>query len=225
DQLTRVERAAIPTIGSCAGMYSANTMAAAFEAMGMSLLGSSTMTNVGKEKLDSAAKSARLLVQAVEQQLTPRTIITRRSVENATAVVMAVGGSTNAVLHLLAIARASGVEWTLDDFERVRKRVPVICDLKPSGNFMATDLHAAGGIPVVLNQLLDAGLIDGDCLTITGQSLGEELAAFSHQPIGETSVIHQLDQALYPEGHLSILFGNLAPAGAVAKTSGLRVRR
>ncbi|MEZ4531426.1 MAG: dihydroxy-acid dehydratase [Thermomicrobiales bacterium] len=225
DQLTRVERAAIPTIGSCAGMYSANTMAAAFEAMGMSLLGSSTMTNVGKEKSDSAAKSARLLLQAVEQQLTPRTIITRRSIENATAVVMAVGGSTNAVLHLLAIARASGVEWTLDDFERVRKRVPVICDLKPSGNFMATDLHAAGGIPVVLNQLLDAGLIDGDCLTITGQSLGEELAAFSHQPIGETSVIHQLDQALYPEGHLSILFGNLAPAGAVAKTSGLRVRR
>lgn len=225
DQLTRVERAAIPTIGSCAGMYSANTMAAAFEAMGMSLLGSSTMTNVGKEKSDSAAKSARLLLQAVEQQLTPRTIITRRSIENATAVVMAVGGSTNAVLHLLAIARASGVEWTLDDFERVRKRVPVICDLKPSGNFMATDLHAAGGIPVVLNQLLDAGLIEGECMTITGQSLGQELAAFSHQPIGETPIIHQLDQALYPEGHLSILFGNLAPAGAVAKTSGLRVRR
>jgi dihydroxy-acid dehydratase len=224
-EVKEVERAAIPGLGSCAGMYSANTMAGAFEAMGMSLLGSSTMTNVGGGKQASAAESARTVLRAIERQLTPRSIITRRSIENATALVMAVGGSTNAVLHLLAIARAVGVEWTLDDFERVRRRVPVLCDLKPSGRFMATDLHAAGGIPLVLNLLLAAGLIDGDCLTITGRTLGAELAAFPATIPHECEVVRPVDRPLYGEGHLSILRGNLAPAGAVAKTSGLRARR
>ncbi|HET9659792.1 MAG TPA: dihydroxy-acid dehydratase [Thermomicrobiales bacterium] len=220
-----IERAAIPGIGSCAGMYSANTMAGAFEAMGMSLLGSSTMTNVGGGKQASAAESARTVLRAVEQRLTPKTIITRRSIENATALVMAVGGSTNAVLHLLAIARAAGVGWSLDDFERVRRRVPVLCDLKPSGRFMATDLHAAGGVPLVLNLLLAAGLIDGDCLTITGKTLGEELVAFPATIPHGCEVVRPVDRPLYAQGHLSILRGNLAPEGAVAKTTGLRVRR
>jgi dihydroxy-acid dehydratase len=225
ERLTEVERSAIPTIGSCAGMYSANTMAAAFEALGLSLLGSSTMTNLGDEKTRSATDSAHALINALDAQLTPKTIISRRTLENATAVVMAVGGSTNAVLHLLAIARAAEVEWTLADFERVRKRVPVICDLKPSGRYMAIDLHAAGGIPVVLNLLLAAGLVDGDAMTITGRSLGDELARFPSEPAGDVPVVYLIDRPLYAEGHLSILHGNLAPGGAVAKTSGLRTRQ
>lgn len=224
-EVREVERAAIPGIGSCAGMYSANTMAGAFEALGMSLLGSSTMTTVDGGKQASAAESARVVLRAIEGQLTPWAIITRRSIENATALVMAVGGSTNAVLHLLAIARAAGVEWTIDDFERVRRRVPVICDLKPSGRFMATDLHAAGGIPLVLGLLLNAGLIDGNCRTITGRSIGDELTAFPSTIPDGCEVVRPLDRALYAEGHLSILKGNLAPDGAVAKTTGLRVRR
>lgn len=223
-EVKEIERSAIPGTGSCAGMYSANTMAGAFEAMGMSLLGSSTMTNIGGDKRQSAAESARVALRAVECQLTPRTIITRRSIENATALVMAVGGSTNAVLHLLAIARSAGVEWSLDDFERVRRRVPVLCDLKPSGRHMATDLHAAGGIPLVLNLLRAAGLVDGDCLTITGNTLGEELDAFPSAIPNGCDVVRPVDRPLYAEGHLSILRGNLAPGGAVAKTTGLRVR-
>ncbi len=225
EEVKEVERAAIPGIGSCAGMYSANTMAGAFEALGLSLLGSSTMTNVDGGKQESAAESARTVLRAIDKQLTPKTIITRRSLENATALVMAVGGSTNAVLHLLAIARVAEVEWTLDDFERVRRRIPVLCDLKPSGRFMATDLHAAGGVPLVLNLLLHAGLIDGDCLTITGRTLGEELHAFPNTLSPDSEVVRPLDRPLYAEGHLSILHGNLAPQGAVAKTTGLRVRR
>lgn len=148
-------------------MYTANTMASSFEALGMSLLYSSTMANIDSEKFESTAESARVLVEAVKKGLKPRDIVTRESVENAIALVMATGGSTNAVLHYLAICHAAGVEWTLDDFERVRRKVPVICDLKPSGKYMAVDLHKAGGIPQILKLLLNAGLLHGDCITVT----------------------------------------------------------
>ncbi len=217
-----IERHACPSTGSCGGMYTANTMSASFEALGLSLLGSSTMANPDAEKAQSAAASARVLVEAVRQGIKPRDIITRRSIENAVAVMMATGGSTNGVLHYLAIAHAADVNWALDDFERVRRRVPVICDLKPSGRYMATDLHQAGGIPQVLKILLDAGLIDGGCLTITGRTLGEELATVSGAPPSGQTIIRPLDGALYAEGHLAVLRGNLAPDGAVAKISGLK---
>ncbi|MCO5399831.1 dihydroxy-acid dehydratase [Ralstonia soli] len=217
-----VERNACPTSGSCGGMYTANTMSSSFEALGMSLLYSSTMANPDQEKVDSAAKSARVLVEAVRRDLKPRDIITRKSIENAVAVIMATGGSTNAVLHYLAIAHAAEVEWTIDDFERVRQRVPVICNLKPSGQYVATDLHAAGGIPQVMKLLLNAGLLHGDCITITGRTLAEELASVPDQPRADQNVILPLDKALYKEGHLAILKGNLAPEGAVAKITGLK---
>jgi len=217
-----IERNACPTTGSCGGMYTANTMSASFEALGMSLLGSSTMANPDREKVDNTAQAARVLVEAVKQGIKPRDIITRRSIENAIALIMAIGGSTNGVLHYLAIAHAAEVEWTLDDFERVRQRVPVICDLKPSGRYMATDLHRVGGIPRVLKVLLDAGLIDGDCPTITGRTLGEELAGIPAEPTAGQDVIRPFDQPLYREGHLAILKGNLATEGAVAKISGLK---
>ncbi len=217
-----IERHACPTTGSCGGMYTANTMSASFEALGMSLLGSSTMANPAPEKAASAAQSARVLVEAVRQGLKPRDIITRHSIENAIALVMATGGSTNAVLHYLAIAHAAEVEWSLDDFERVRRKVPVICDLKPSGRYMAVDLDRAGGIPQVLKLLLDAGLLHGDCLTVTGRSLGEELATVPAAPAADQDVIHPVDDPLYVEGHLAILRGNLAPDGAVAKITGLK---
>jgi dihydroxy-acid dehydratase len=212
-----VERNACPTSGSCGGMYTANTMSSSFEALGMSLLYSSTMANPDQEKVDSAAESARVLVEAVRRDLKPRDIITRKSIENAVAVIMATGGSTNAVLHYLAIAHAAEVEWTIDDFERVRQRVPVICNLKPSGQYVATDLHAAGGIPQVMKILLNAGLLHGDCITITGRTL-----AVPDQPRADQDVILPLDRALYKEGHLAILKGNLAPEGAVAKITGLK---
>ncbi|CAJ0681111.1 dihydroxy-acid dehydratase [Ralstonia mannitolilytica] len=217
-----VERNACPTSGSCGGMYTANTMSSSFEALGMSLLYSSTMANPDQEKVDSAAESARVLVEAVRGDLKPRDIITRKSIENAVAVIMATGGSTNAVLHYLAIAHAAEVEWTIDDFERVRQRVPVICNLKPSGQYVATDLHAAGGIPQVMKILLNAGLLHGDCITITGRTLAEELAHVPDQPRADQDVILPLDRALYKEGHLAILKGNLAPEGAVAKITGLK---
>ncbi|CAJ0778090.1 Dihydroxy-acid dehydratase [Ralstonia mannitolilytica] len=217
-----VERNACPTSGSCGGMYTANTMSSSFEALGMSLLYSSTMANPDQEKVDSAAESARVLVEAVRRDLKPRDIITRKSIENAVAVIMATGGSTNAVLHYLAIAHAAEVEWTIDDFERVRQRVPVICNLKPSGQYVATDLHAAGGIPQVMKILLNAGLLHGDCITITGRTLAEELAHVPDQPRADQDVILPLDRALYKEGHLAILKGNLAPEGAVAKITGLK---
>jgi len=217
-----IEKNAVPGTGSCGGMFTANTMSSSFEALGMSLLGSSTMANPDAEKRDSTAESARVLVQAVRNNLRPRDIVTRESIENAVTLIMATGGSTNAVLHFLAIAHAAGIEWTIDDFERVRTRVPVICDLKPSGQYVATDLHAAGGIPQVLKLLLDAGLIHGHCMTITGRTLGEELAAWPSAPRADQDVILPLDRAIYEQGHLAILKGNLSPEGSVAKITGLK---
>ncbi|HEX8788225.1 MAG TPA: dihydroxy-acid dehydratase [Telluria sp.] len=217
-----IERNACPSSGSCGGMYTANTMSSSFEALGMSLLYSSTMANPDDEKVGSAAQSARVLVDAVKRDLKPRDIITRKSIENAVAVIMATGGSTNAVLHYLAIAHAAEVEWSIDDFERVRRKVPVICNLKPSGEYVATDLHQAGGIPQVMKLLLDAGLMHGDCLTITGRTLAEELEHVASAPPAGQDVIRPLDKALYAEGHLAILKGNLSPEGCVAKISGLK---
>ncbi|MBN3835640.1 dihydroxy-acid dehydratase [Burkholderia sp. Ac-20344] len=217
-----VEQNACPTSGSCGGMYTANTMSSSFEALGMSLLYSSTMANPDQEKVDSAAESARVLVEAVKRDLKPRDIITKESIENAVSVIMATGGSTNAVLHYLAIAHAAEVDWTIDDFERIRKRVPVICDLKPSGKYVATDLHRAGGIPQVLKILLDAGLLHGDCMTITGRTIADELKDVPSAPRADQDVIFPIDRALYKEGHLAILKGNLAEDGAVAKITGLK---
>lgn len=216
-----IESNACPSTGSCGGMYTANTMSSAFEALGMSLLGSSTMANPDNEKVESAAESGRVLVEAIKRDIKPRDIITRESIENAVTLIMAVGGSTNAVLHFLAIARAAEVDWTLDDFERVRQKVPVLCDLKPSGHYLATDLHQVGGIPQVLKQLLQAGLLHGDCLTITGRTLAEELNAIPAAPESRQTIIRPMDQPLYAHGHLAILKGNLAPDGAVAKITGL----
>jgi len=217
-----IERNACPCNGSCGGMYTANTMSSSFEALGMSLLYSSTMASPDEEKRNSAAESGRILVEAVKKDLKPRDIVTRKSIENAVALIMAVGGSTNAVLHYLAIARAAGVEWTLDDFERVRRKVPVLCDLKPSGRYMAVDLHQAGGVPQVLKMLLKAGLLHGDSLTITGRTLAEELSDVPDAPRSDQDVIMPMDKALYAEGHLAILKGNLAEHGAVAKITGLK---
>jgi len=217
-----IERNACPSTGSCGGMYTANTMSSSFEALGMSLLYSSTMASPDHEKLESAAESGRVLVEAVKRNICPRDIITRNSIENAVALIMAIGGSTNAVLHYLAIAHAAEVDWTLDDFERVRRKVPVICDLKPSGKYMAVDLHQAGGIPQVLKILLNAGLVHGDCLTITGRTLAQELAAVPDEPRADQDVIMPIEKALYREGHLAILKGNLAEDGAVAKITGLK---
>jgi dihydroxy-acid dehydratase len=217
-----IERNACPSSGSCGGMYTANTMSSSFEALGMSLLFSSTMANPDDEKTGSAAESARVLVEAVKRDLKPRDIITRKSIENAVALIMATGGSTNAVLHYLAIAHAAEVEWSIDDFETVRRKVPVICDLKPSGKYVATDLHKAGGIPQVLKLLLNAGLLHGDCITITGRTIAEELAAIPDAPRADQDVIRSIDQALYKQGHLAILKGNLAPEGCVAKITGLK---
>ncbi|MCA3182312.1 dihydroxy-acid dehydratase [Cupriavidus sp.] len=217
-----VEKNACPSTGSCGGMYTANTMSSSFEALGMSLLYSSTMANPDQEKVDSAAESARVLVEAVKKDIKPRDIITRKSIENAVTLIMATGGSTNAVLHYLAIAHSAEVEWTIDDFERIRRRVPVICNLKPSGDYVATDLHRAGGIPQVMKLLLNAGLLHGDCMTITGRTLAEELEHVPDQPRADQDVIMPLDRALYKQGHLAILKGNLAEEGAVAKITGLK---
>ncbi|WP_151633083.1 dihydroxy-acid dehydratase [Noviherbaspirillum aerium] len=217
-----IERNACPSSGSCGGMYTANTMSSSFEALGMALLYSSTMANPDEEKVGSAAASARVLVEAVKRDLKPRDIISRKSIENAVSVIMATGGSTNAVLHYLAIANAAEVEWTIDDFERIRRKVPVICDLKPSGQYVATDLHAAGGIPQVMKVLLNAGLLHGDCITITGRTLAEELSEIPDQPRADQSVIFPIDKAIYQQGHLAILKGNLSPDGCVAKITGLK---
>ena len=220
--LLEIERRACPGIGSCGGMFTANTMSAAIEAMGLSLPYSSTMAATDSETADMAAASARALAQAVQQQILPRDLLTRKAFENAIAVVMAVGGSTNAVLHLLAIAHAAKVQLTLDDFEQLRKRTRVICDLKPSGKYVATDLHKAGGIPLVLKMLLKRGLLHGDALTITGKTIQENLGDIPENPRSDQDVIRQWNDALYPEGHLAILRGNLATEGAVAKISGVK---
>lgn len=221
-ELMEVERRACPGAGSCGGMYTANTMSSAFEAMGMSLPYSSTMAAEDIEKADSTEESAKVLVEAIRNQLLPRQIITRKSIENAISVIMAVGGSTNAVLHFLAIAHAAGVELNLDDFETIRDRVPVLCDLKPSGRYVATDLHQAGGIPQVMKMLLVHGLLHGDCITITGKTIAEILADVPDEPPSNQDVIRPWNHPMYAQGHLAILKGNLATEGAVAKITGVK---
>ncbi len=222
DQLIAIERNAIPGTGSCGGMYTANTMSSAFEALGLSLPFSSTMANVEDEKRASTEESARVLVEAVQKNICPRDIVTREAIENAVAVIMATGGSTNAVLHFLAIAHAAGVEWNIDDFERVRRKVPVLCDLKPSGKYMAIDLHRVGGIPLVMKALLDAGLLHGDCLTITGQTVAEVIESLDLPDFDAQDVVRPVSNPLYAEGHLAVLRGNLAEDGSIAKITGLK---
>lgn len=222
DDLLAIERNAIPGTGSCGGMYTANTMSSSFEALGLSLPYSSTMANVEAEITESAKLSALALVEAIRLDLKPRDIVTREAIENAVAVIMATGGSTNAVLHFLAIAHAAEVEWTIDDFERIRQRVPVICDLKPSGQYMAIDLHRAGGIPQVMKLLLDGGMLHGDCMTVTGKTIAETLAEIPSTPSADQDVIRTLDNPMYAKGHLAVLRGNLAEEGAVAKITGLK---
>ena len=221
-ELKDIEQHAIPGTGSCGGMYTANTMSSAFEALGISLPYSSTMANPHDEKQNSAKESARVLLEAIKKDIKPRDIVTKKAIENAVAVIMATGGSTNAVLHFLAIAHAAGVEWTIDDFERIRQRTPVLCDLKPSGKYLAVDLHQAGGIPQVMKILLKAGLLHGDCITITGQTIAEVLADVPDQPRADQDVIRPIDKPMYAQGHLAILKGNLSPEGAVAKITGLK---
>ncbi|MEP0799770.1 dihydroxy-acid dehydratase [Funiculus sociatus] len=222
-ELQEVERKACPGAGSCGGMYTANTMSSAFEVMGMSLPYSSTMAAEDAEKADSAEKSAFVLVEAIKKQILPRQILTRQAFENAISVIMAVGGSTNAVLHLLAIANAVGVELNLDDFETIRAKVPVLCDLKPSGRYVANDLHKAGGIPQVMKMLLVRGLLHGDALTVTGQTIAEVLTDVPEEPSPNQDVIRPWNNPMYAQGHLAILRGNLATEGAVAKITGVKI--
>ncbi len=217
-----IERNACPSVGACGGQFTANTMSSSFEALGMSLLGSSQMASPDQEKADSAAESARVLLQAVHANLKPRDIITRKSIENAVALVMATGGSTNAVLHYLAIASAAGVKWTIDDFERVRRKVPVLCDLKPSGRFVAVDFHRAGGVPQVLKILLNNGVLHGACMTIHGKTMAEMLKDVPDEPRADQQVIRPWSDPMYKQGHLAILKGNLATEGCVAKITGLK---
>ncbi len=221
-ELDAIERAAVPGAGACGGMFTANTMSAAIEALGLSLKHSSSMAAEDPEKADSTAESARVLAAAVESGLTARRILTRRAFENAVAVVMAVGGSSNAVLHLLAIAHAARVPLTIDDFEEIRGRVPVLCDLKPSGRYVTTDFHRAGGVPQVMRMLLDHGLVHGDALTISGRTLAETLADVPADPPTGQDVIRPWSSPVYAHGHLVILRGNLAPEGAVAKITGVK---
>ena len=221
-ELLEIERRACPGKGSCGGMFTANTMSSVFEAMGMSLPYSSTMAAEDEEKAASAGRSAAVLVEAIRRRILPRQILTRKAFENGIAVVMAIGGSTNAVLHLLAIARAAGVPLELDDFEAIRARVPVLCDLKPSGQFVATDLHRAGGVPQVMKMLLAHGVFHGDALTVTGETVAEVLRDVPAEPRRDQEVIRPWERPLYPQGHLAILRGNLAPEGAVAKITGVK---
>src|SRR5262252_1495840 len=200
-----IEKNACPSVGACGGQYTANTMSCSFEALGMSLLGSSQMASPDREKADSAAESARLLVEAIRADLKPRDIITRKSIENAVALVMATGGSTNAVLHYLAIAAAAEVPWTIDDFERMRRKVPVLCDLKPSGRFVAVDFHRAGGVPQVLKILLKNGALNGGCMTIQGKTMAELLKDVPDAPRADQEVIRPWSNPLYRQGHLAIL--------------------
>jgi dihydroxy-acid dehydratase len=221
-ELMAVEKKACPGAGSCGGMFTANTMSSAFEAMGMSLPYSSTMAAEDEEKAESAEKSAYVLVEAIRKQILPSAILTRKAFENAIAVIMAVGGSTNSVLHLLAIAKTIGVPLSIDDFEAIRVKVPVICDLKPSGKYVATDLHRAGGIPQVMKMLLEHGLLHGDALTISGQTVAEVLADIPATPRADQDVIRPWDRPMYAQGHLAVLKGNLATEGSVAKISGVK---
>jgi dihydroxy-acid dehydratase len=223
-ELYEVERRACPGAGSCGGMYTANTMSSAIEAMGMSLPYSSTMTAEQDEKSVSAARSAEAVVNAIRKQILPRQVMTRAAFDNAIAVVMAVGGSTNAVLHLLAMAHAAEVPLTIDDFETIRTRTPVLCDLKPSGRYVATDLHRVGGIPQVMKMLLNHGLLNGDAITVTGQTIAQTLREIPDGPPNDQDVIRQWDKPLYAQGHLAILKGNLSPEGCVAKVTGIAHR-
>ena len=222
EDLLQIERRAIPGTGSCGGMYTANTMSSSFEAMGISLPYSSTMANPHDEKVNSAKESAKVLIEAIRMNIKPRDIVTKKAIENAVAVVMATGGSTNAVLHFLAIAHAAEVEWTIDDFERIRQKTPVLCDLKPSGKYLAVDLHKAGGIPQIMKTLLVAGLLHGDCVTITGQTIAEVLKDIPDVPRADQDVIRPIHNPMYQQGHLAILKGNLSPEGSVAKITGLK---
>ncbi len=221
-ELLAVERKACPGVGSCGGMFTANTMSSTFEVMGMSLPYSSTMAAEDAEKSDSAARSAEVLVQAIQKQILPSQILTKKAFENAISVVMAVGGTTNAVLHLLAIAHAMNVDLSIDDFETIRKRVPVFADMKPSGRYVVTDLHKAGGIPQIMKMLLEHGLLHGDCLTITGETIAEVLKDVPAEPRTDQDVIRAWNNPIYSQGHLAILKGNLAPEGSVAKISGIK---
>jgi dihydroxy-acid dehydratase len=222
EDLLQIERRAVPGTGSCGGMYTANTMSSSFEALGISLPYSSTMANPHDEKMNSAKESAKVLVEAIRMNLKPSDIVTKKSIENAVAVIMATGGSTNAVLHFLAIAHAAGVEWNIDDFERMRQKIPVLCNLKPSGQYLAVDLHQAGGIPQVMKTLLVAGLLHGDCITITGQTIEEVLKDIPDAPSADQDVIRPITNPVYKQGHLAILKGNLSPDGCVAKITGLK---
>jgi dihydroxy-acid dehydratase len=222
EDFCQIERRAIPGPGSCGGMYTANTMSSSFEALGMSLPYASTQANVEDEIVETTRHAAKVLVEAVKADLKPRDIVTKKAIENAVAVIMATGGSTNAVLHFLAIAHAAEVEWTIDDFERIRRKVPVLCDLKPSGQYLAIDLHHAGGIPQVMKILLKAGLLHGDCITITGKTVAENLADVPDAPRADQHVIRTIDKPMYEQGHLAILRGNLSPEGCVAKITGLK---
>ncbi|NRF69994.1 dihydroxy-acid dehydratase [Aquincola sp. S2] len=222
EDFCQIERRAIPGSGSCGGMYTANTMSSAFEALGVSLPYSSTMANVEDEIVGTVRRAADVLVNAVKADLKPRDIVTKQAIENAVAVIMATGGSTNAVLHFLAIAHAAEVEWDIDDFERMRRKIPVLCDLKPSGKYLAIDLHRAGGIPQVMKVLLKAGLLHGDCITITGKTVAENLAEVPDSPRADQDVIRDITAPIYEQGHLAILRGNLAPDGCVAKITGLK---
>ncbi|HIE41845.1 MAG TPA: dihydroxy-acid dehydratase [Nitrospinaceae bacterium] len=224
NELIEIEKNACPGLGSCGGMFTANTMSSAFEALGMSLPYSSTMANEDKDKEISTGQSAKALINMIEKNILPRDIMTRKAFENAIAVVMAVGGSTNAVLHLLAIAHSAGVPLCIDDFEEIRKKIPVFCDLKPSGKYVAIDLHRVGGIPQVMKMMLNAGLLHGDCMTVTGKTIAENLKDVPDQPREDQDVILPLDHPKYTEGHLVILKGNLCPEGAVAKISGVKTR-
>lgn len=221
EDFCQIEKRAIPGSGSCGGMYTANTMSSAFEALGMSLPYSSSMSNVEDEVVENTKKAANYLVEAVKADLKPRDIVTKKAIENAVAVIMATGGSTNAVLHFLAIAHAAEVDWTIDDFERLRKKIPVLCNLKPSGKYLAVDLHKAGGVPAVMKELLTAGLLHGDCITITGKTVAENLADVPALS-AEQDVIQPVAKPIYDEGHLAILRGNLSPEGCVAKITGLK---
>jgi len=222
EDLLQIERRAVPGTGSCGGMYTANTMSSSFEALGISLPYSSTMANPHDEKMNSAKESAKVLIEAIRMNLKPLDIVNKKSIENAVAVIMATGGSTNAVLHFLAIAHAAGVEWTIDDFERMRQKTPVLCNLKPSGQYLAVDLHQAGGIPQVMKTLLVAGLLHGDCITITGQTIAEVLKDVPDAPRADQDVIRPITNPVYKQGHLAILKGNLSPEGCVAKITGLK---
>lgn len=219
DELKEIEACAIPGPGSCGGMYTANTMASAIEALGMSLPNSSAQAAVSQDKLTDCEAAGQAVLQLIEQGIRPRDIMTREAFENAITVVIALGGSTNAVLHLLAMAHAAGVELTLDDFSRIGARTPVLADLRPSGRFMMAELVEIGGTLPLMKTLLDAGLLHGDCLTVTGKTLAENLAGVGSYPEGQ-EIIRSIGNPIKKDSHLVILRGNLAPSGAVAKISG-----